>query len=216
MENNNSQNENDKIVDNNNDSDLYANPFSNFNENDNVNNDQNQEKEKENGINKNINNSEENPSKLDENKKTEEKLNNKDKIIENVQSSKNDNIQNKNPKPLESNNSNNNEKINLQEKKLKYFTIKETGSNIYIENTKKITTMAIEKTLNKLYILKDINEALNINIVKLYAVDAVLGIIDINGNNKYILVVSSSKLIANIIGADIYNILDYLLKKGKM
>ena len=50
-------------------------------------------------------------------------------------------------------------------------------------------------------------------IIKTYPVDAVLGIIDINGNNKYILVVSSSKLIANIIGADIYNILDVDLIK---
>ena len=57
------------------------------------------------------------------------------------------------------------------------------------------------------------NEMLNLNITKSYSVDAVLGIVDINGNNKYILVVPSSKLIANIIGADIYNILEVDLIK---
>ena len=207
MENNNTQNENGQVENNNinNDSDLYANPFSNPNENDNLNNEQNIEKE--NGINKNIDNPEENQNKLDENIKPEEEEHDKDKIIENNKDIKTENI-NGNLVPLKSDNTNPNEKINLPEKKLKNFIIKETGSNIYIENTKKIMTMAIEKSLNKLYILKDINEMLNINIIKSYSVDAVLGIIDINGNNKYILVVYSSKLIANIIGSDIYNILD--------
>ena len=54
---------------------------------------------------------------------------------------------------------------------------------------------------------------LNLNITQSYSVDAILGFIDINGNNKYILVVPSSKLIATIIGADIYNILDVDLIK---
>ena len=211
MENNNGNNENGQTVNNNNnDSDLYANPFSNFIENENLNSEQNQQKE--NGINKNINNSEENPKNQNENKKHDDVNIDKNRIVENNQNIKNDNINN-NIKPLEENNQKNKEKIDIPEKKPKYFTIKETGSNIYIENTKKMTTMSIEKSLNKLYVVKDINEMLNLNITKSYSVDAVLGIIDINGNNKYILVVPSSKLIANIIGADIYNILEVDLIK---
>ena len=209
---NNGQGENDQSVNNNNnnESDLYANPFSNFNETENVNNDQNQQKE--NGINKNINIAAENQINLNENKKTVDLILDKNQIMENNQNIKHDNI-NTNIKLSEDNNIKEKEKINIQEQKPKYFTIKETGSNIYIENTKKMTTMSIEKSLNKLYVVKDINEMLNLNITKSYSVDAVLGIIDINGNNKYILVVSSSKLIANIIGADIYNILDVDLIK---
>ena len=207
MENNNGNNENGQTVNNNNnDSDLYANPFSNFIENENLNSEQNQQKE--NGIN----NSEENPKNQNENKKHDDVNIDKNRIVENNQNIKNDNI-NSNIKPLEENNQKNKEKIDIQEKKPKYFSIKETGSNIYIENTKKMTTMSIEKSLNKLYVVKDINEMLNLNITKSYSVDAVLGIVDINGNNKYILVVPSSKLIANIIGADIYNILEVDLIK---
>ena len=224
MENNKGKDENGQLENNNNndDSDLYANPFSSTNENGNNNINNNQNEEKENGINKNINNSKENQKIINEDKKIEEKQKevekekekDKDKIIENERNDKNDK---KNDKIIKEPKSEkilkNDVKINEPEKKPKYFSIKETGDKIYIENTKKMVKMSIEKSLNKLYIVKDPNEMINLNIIKSYSFDAVLGIIDINGNNKYILVVSSSKLIANIIGADIYNILDVDLIK---
>ena len=55
--------------------------------------------------------------------------------------------------------------------------------------------MAIEKSFNKIYNVKNFDEMMNLNEIKTYSVDAILGIIDINGNNKYILVVSKSNLI---------------------
>ncbi len=56
--------------------------------------------------------------------------------------------------------------------------------------------MAIEKSFNKIYQVKDFTEMLNLNPIKTYQVDSILGIIDINRNNKYLLVMSSSQLIA--------------------
>ena len=230
------ENNNDKIESNNNDSDLYANPFSNNDDNE-ENNNNNQVEQKENGINKEIlKKNEENKVNISEKPKIEEE-NNKDNAKENNQkknneiiNQENNKIQNKlesltlnekpnvnkindnindNSKQLETNN----QKKISPSKRTKYFLIKETGSNIYIENIKKMSSMAIEKSFNKIYTVSDFSEIFNLNIIKTYPVDAVLGIIDINGNNKYILVVSSSKLIANIIGADIYNILDVDLIK---
>ena len=68
--------------------------------------------------------------------------------------------------------------------------------------------MAIEKSFNKIYQVKGFTEMLNSNPIKTYQVDSILRIIDINGNNKYLLVVSSSQLISNILWAEIYKILD--------
>ena len=73
--------------------------------------------------------------------------------------------------------------------------------------------MAIEKNFNKIYLVKDFTEMLNLNPMKSYQVDSILGIIDLNGNNKYLLVVSSTQFIANILGVAIYNILDVDLIK---
>ena len=109
------------------------------------------------------------------------------------------------------NNTNISNKVNRAktvDKKTKLYTIKETGSHIYIENTKKTTLIAIEKSFNKVYSVKDFSEMLNLNPMKTYQIDSILGIIDISGNNKYLLVVSSSQFIGNILGADIYNILE--------
>ena len=211
MENNNDKEENNKSEKNENDSDLYDNPFSNSIEKDENNIKENEQKE--NGINEN-----ENKKKEEENKEEKIKENNNineesKKIktqLENLNiNEKNDNNNAGKPKESNTNNKNNNQ----PEKKSTYFIIKETGSNIYIENIKKMSSISIEKSFNKIYQVSDFNEVLNLNIIKQYSVDAILGIIDINGNNKYILVVSSSKLIANIIGADIYNILDVDLIK---
>ena len=211
MENNNDKEENNKSDKNENDSDLYANPFSNSIEKDENNIKENEQKE--NGINENENNKKEEENK-EEKIKENNNINEESKKIktqlENLNiNEKNDNNNAGKPKESNTNNKNNNQ----PEKKSTYFIIKETGSNIYIENIKKMSSISIEKSFNKIYQVSDFNEVLNLNIIKQYSVDAILGIIDINGNNKYILVVSSSKLIANIIGADIYNILDVDLIK---
>ena len=211
MENNNDKEENNKSEKNENDSDLYANPFSNSIEKDENNIKENEQKE--NGINENENNKKEEENK-EEKIKENNNINEESKKIktqlENLNiNEKNDNNNAGKPKESNTNNKNNNQ----PEKKSTYFIIKETGSNIYIENIKKMSSISIEKSFNKIYQVSDFNEVLNLNIIKQYSVDAILGIIDINGNNKYILVVSSSKLIANIIGADIYNILDVDLIK---
>ena len=220
MENNNNQEANGQST-NNNDSDLYANPFSDNKEKEDENDNQNQRKE--NGININIDNAEENKKNVEDNKKLEEEKDIKNEMNEVTQNLKNININKNNDEPQKNNINNNiqsldnnfpkNEEKKITEKRPKYFTIKETESIIYIENTKKLCKMGIEKSLNKLYVVKDFEEMLNLNIIKSYSVDAILGIIDINGNNKYILVATSSNLIANIIGADIYNILDVDLIK---
>ena len=211
MENNNDKEENNKSEKNENDSDLYANPFSNSIEKDENNIKGNEQKE--NGINENENNKKEEENK-EEKIKENNNINEESKKIKTQLENLNINEKNDNNnagKPKESNT--NNKNINQPEKKSTYFIIKETGSNIYIENIKKMSSISIEKSFNKIYQVSDFNEVLNLNIIKQYSVDAILGIIDINGNNKYILVVSSSKLIANIIGADIYNILDVDLIK---
>ena len=211
MENNNDKEENNKSEKNENDSDLYANPFSNSIEKDENNIKENEQKE--NGINENENNKKEEENK-EEKIKENNNINEESKKIKTQLENLNINEKNDNNNAGKHKESNtNNKNINQPEKKSTYFIIKETGSNIFIENIKKMSSISIEKSFNKIYQVSDFNEVLNLNIIKQYSVDAILGIIDINGNNKYILVVSSSKLIANIIGADIYNILDVDLIK---
>ena len=222
MENNNkSENNNLENVNNNgkdNDSDLYANPFSNSQEikDKNIENNNSQNDVKENGINenqKNIKNSLNNEQKIEDNFIKQIKENNNKNIDLNNKNSNNNSINNDKKIPEAYNSSKEKSNPKTSPKKPKFFLIKETGSHIYIENKKKISAMAIEKSFNKIYNVKDFNEMMNLNEIKTYSVDAILGIIDINGNNKYILVVSKSNLIANIIGADIYNILDVDLIK---
>ena len=107
----------------------------------------------------------------------------------------------------------NTQKTRTQVKKEKLYTIKETESKFYIENNKKSNVMVVEKNSNKLYQLKDLGEMQDLIPMKLYRVDSILGIIDLIGKNKYILVVSSSHLIVSILGGEIYNILDVHLIK---
>ena len=136
-----------------------------------------------------------------------------------INSEINNNINNNVNKNIENNrNSNNainnniknsiNQKTKEIKNKLKIFSIKETSTHIYIENTKKVIVLGIEKSFNKIYLVKEFSDILNSNLMKTYQVDSILGIIDINKNNKYLLVVSSSQLVGNVMGSDIYNILD--------
>ena len=190
---------------------LYANPYADEDfKNNEVNNPNNNNKNND-EINKN-NNLNDNASKnikIKKNNNSNKKIN--EDIIENNNDNKmENNINNKNnikKSPTTIN------KSKTQDIKKKIYTIKETGSHLYIENTKKIALMAIEKNFNKIYTVKDFTEMLNVNPMKSYQVDSILGIIDLNGNNKYLLVVSLSQIIANILGANIFNILDVDLIK---
>ena len=163
-----------------------------------IDNNKNNEKSEKSDNNNNIN---------DNNINSENKINNNIKNEnKNINENKNQNLNDK-----KNNINSNTKKETIQktpEKRKKLYTIKETGSHIYIENTKKISLIGIEKSFNKIYSIKDFNEILKLTPNKTYHVDSILGIIDINGNNKYLLVVSSSQLITNIMGADIFNILD--------
>ena len=215
----------------------YADVNFNENEDVNLNNNDNKTKNNEINENKNNNNLSDNNKEnknidIDKNdkdrtidKNNDSKNNNNNIKIKEMNNSNiqnnNNNLNNNNDNQnnnMQNNNKNLNNNINVKnrninksktkEKKNKLYTIKETGSHIYIENSKKILVMAIEKSFNKIYSVKDFSEMLNLNPMKTYQVESILGIIDINGNNKYLLVVSSSQFIGSILGADIYNILD--------
>ena len=217
---NENENKNDKE-----DFSLYANPYADLdfkkneiiNSNNNSNNNNNKNKNNDEKNNQN-NNTKIKNSHSNNNKNIENNFNNKNNDnINNNKNSSNKNIINNN---INNNTNiyNNNNNINsihnnfMRSKTVnnqkKLYTIKETGSHLYIENTKKITIIAIEKSFNKIYQVKDFSEMLSLNQIKLYQVDSISGIIDINGNNKYFLVLSSSQLIGHVIRAVIYNILD--------
>ena len=184
----------------------------------------NTENKKEKNINKDNDNKneniEENNNKVDKiinnNKINDNNMSDKKSIIKeekNINNNNNNNLKDKNSNNSKQNNNTNNKNVNnsaskSEEKRKPIYTIKETGSHLYIENTKKISLIAIEKSFDKIYTVEDFSEILNLNPMKTYNVNSILGIIDINGNNKYLLIVSSSKVVANIMGADIYNILD--------
>ena len=102
---------------------------------------------------------------------------------------------------------NNNNRSNSQNKN-KLYNIQENNSCIYIENCKTMEVLVIEKSFNKIYELSDFTEMMNIRPIKTYKADSILGIINLAENNKFLLVVSSSKFITNILGCNIFNIND--------
>lgn len=140
--------------------------------------------------------------------------NNSSKNTYNININSKINNNNRNSNSNSNNTINNNIKNSSNQKakdiknKQKIYSIKETSTHIYVENTKKVLLMGIEKSFNKIYLVKEFSEILNLNLMKTYQVDSIIGIIDINKNNKYLLVVSSSQLVAKVLGAEIYNILD--------
>ena len=145
--------------------------------------------------NNNVNN---NSSKNTQNININSKINNNNRHS----NSNSNNIINNNIK------NSSNQKAKDIKNKHKIYSIKETSTHIYVENTKKVLLMGIEKSFNKIYLVKEFSDILNLNLMKTYQVDSIIGIIDINKNNKYFLVVSSSQLVAKVLGAEIYNILD--------
>ena len=117
---------------------------------------------------------------------------------------------NSNDKNNNSNNNicfNNNNQPNSQNKN-KLYSIQENNSCIYIENSRTMEVLVIEKSFNKIYELTDFTELMNIHPMRTYKVDSILGIIDLAQNNKFLLVVSSSQFITNILGSNIFNIND--------
>ena len=152
-----------------------------------------------------INNSSKNTYNININSKMNNNMNNN--VNNNIKYSINSN------NTINNNNNNNNKNSSNQKakeikNKHKMYSIKETSTHIYVENTKKVLLLGIEKSFNKIYLVKEFSDILNLNLMKTYQVDSILGIIDINKNNKYLLVVSSSQLVANVLGVDIYNILN--------
>ena len=88
----------------------------------------------------------------------------------------------------------------------KPFNIKESHFNIYIENVNQLCTIKIPKSFdNKIFIVDNQNELMNINPIKTYQADSIIGIFDLN-DNKYLGIVTSSTQVANIFDYCIYNI----------
>ena len=63
----------------------------------------------------------------------------------------------------------------------KPFNIKESHFNIYIENVNQLCTIKIPKSFdNKISIVDNQNELMNINPIKTYQADSIIGIFDLN------------------------------------
>ena len=64
----------------------------------------------------------------------------------------------------------------------------------------------MDRNLDNIWEVTDYNEILNLKYISMYNVDSIIGILDIHNSNKYLLVVSSSKIAAKFKGSYIYNI----------
>ena len=101
---------------------------------------------------------------------------------------------------------NNQQQNNSSYSQTKLFNIKEYQNSFYIENSEQFGILKIPKSFDqKICIVENDNEFKNINPVKTYQVDSIIGIFDIN-DNKYLGVISSSTKIANIMDSQIYTI----------
>ena len=96
---------------------------------------------------------------------------------------------------------------------LGYFTIFESRDNIYIKHEKANKIISMDRDLNQISEFTNYEELLNMRYATSFQVDSVLGILDINKGNKYIVTVTSSKIAAKIRGCYIYNIYKVRLVK---
>ena len=88
----------------------------------------------------------------------------------------------------------------------KLFNIKESKFSIYIENIKQNCTIKITKSFDKkMKIVDSESELMELNPQRTSQADAIIGIFDLN-DNKYLGVVTSSTIVANIFDANLYNI----------
>ena len=96
---------------------------------------------------------------------------------------------------------------------LGYYTIIESGTNVYIKHEKSNKIIKMDRNLNKISQVTDYDEILNMKYITSFKVDSILGILDINNLNKYLVVVTSSKIAAKLRGSYIYNIYNIRLVK---
>ena len=88
----------------------------------------------------------------------------------------------------------------------KIFNIKESKFSIYIENIKQNCTIKITKSFDKkIKIVDSESELMELNPLRTSQADAIIGIFNLN-DNKYLGVVTSSAIVANIFDANLYNI----------
>ena len=105
-------------------------------------------------------------------------------------------------------NNNNSQNINN-----KLYNIKETDTDIYIERNKQNSIIKIPKSFNnRIYIVENEYEYMNINPIKNYQCDSIIGIFDLK-DNKYLCIVTSSKVAAKVLGNFIFNIISIELIK---
>ena len=90
--------------------------------------------------------------------------------------------------------------------KNKLFNIKESKFSIYIENTNQNCTIKIPRSFDKkINIVDSEYELMELNPQKTLQAEAIIGIFDLN-DNKYLAVVTSSIIAANIFSSNINNI----------
>ena len=141
------------------------------------------------------------------------------------QNNQNNSNINKNPNMPNYNNQNNPNKTEFQnpsqnqqsQKKanppLNHYLILETRDKVYIKHQKSCKVVAIDRSFEKFYEVKDYDEVLNMKMVTTIQADSILGILDINKSNKYLIIVTSSKIAAKFRGSYIYNIHNVRLVK---
>ena len=116
-----------------------------------------------------------------------------------------DNVQNiNNLNYMNENNINNNSKTFISSNKL--FHIKESNTDIFIQNKNKNIIIKIPKPFNqKMFLVENEYEYLNVKSNKEYQADSIFGIFNIN-ENKYLAIVTSSKVAAKVLGSFIFSI----------
>ena len=98
-------------------------------------------------------------------------------------------------------------------KKTKLFNIKETDSFIYIEKSNHNSIIKIPRDFqNKIYLIENQYEYMNVNLINTYDCDSIIGILNLN-ENKYLLIVTASKVAAKVLGSFLFNILSIDLIK---
>ena len=96
---------------------------------------------------------------------------------------------------------------------LGHFTIFESRDNIYIKHEKANKIISMDRDLNQISEFTNYEEILNMRYATSFQVDSILGILDINKGNKYIVTVTSSRIAAKFKGCYIYNIYKVRLVK---
>lgn len=96
---------------------------------------------------------------------------------------------------------------------LRLYTIIESGTNVYIKHEKSNKVIGMDRNLKNISEVTDYDEILNMKYITTFQVDSVLGILDINKSNKYLVTVTSSKIAAKFKGCYIYNIHNVRLVK---